>query len=428
MTRGRKGLLVILDGLGDRPVEALGGRTPLEAARTPNLDRLATAGLTGLVDPLSPGVPVDTATGTGLLLGASPRSITSLARGPVEAAGVGLEIAPGDLALRCNFATLDREDGHLFIRDRRAGRIRTGTDELAAVLEDVSLGDGIRATLRPATQHRAVLRLSGHGLSAAISDTDPGVVGGRPRVLRSKARHRDDPRAARTAAAVNRFIEEAHDRLVDHPVNRARISRGEPPANGVITRGAGLAVTSRGVLEQLGLEATVVAGESTVLGLAALLEMESVVDDAFTGLPDTDVGAKIAAGLEALDRSDVVFVHVKAPDICSHDHDPEGKRDFLERFDGHLAGLFGRDLAIGVTGDHSSDSTTGSHSGDPVPAILCGSGSRADDVETFGETACSKGGLGRLTSSAYVMAFLDTMGAVPEWRSDAPPFVSDLEA
>lgn len=427
MRPARKGLLVILDGLGDRPIASLGGRTPLEAARTPNLDRLAAAGLTGLVDPLTPGVPVDTATGTGLLLGASPRSIASLARGPVEAAGVGLEIAPGDLALRCNFATLDRVDGHLVIRDRRAGRIRHGTDELASELEDVDLGGGILATLRPATQHRAVLRLSGPGLSAAISDTDPGVVDGPPRVLRSKARHRDDPRAARTAAAVNRFVEEAHARLAAHDINRDRVRRGRPPANGVITRGAGLATTSRSVIEQLGLKATVVAGESTVLGLAALLEMESITDGAFTGLPDTDVGAKIAAGLDALGRSDVAFVHIKAPDICSHDHDPEGKRDFLERLDGHLAPLIGADVAIGVTGDHSSDSTTGSHSGDPVPAILRGPGARRDGTESFGETPCMTGGLGRLTSSDYVMAFLDTMGAVPEWRPDAPPLLGDPE-
>jgi len=425
MTPHRRGILVILDGLGDRPVEALARATPLEAARTPILDALVTAGLCGLVDPLTPGIPVDTATGTGLLLGASPRSITALARGPVEAAGVGLEIAPGDLALRCNFATLERTDGQLVIRDRRAGRIRTGTGALASALENIDLGDGIRATLRPATQHRAVLRLTGHGLSAEISDTDPGAAAGAPRVLRSKARHRDDPRAARTAAAVNRFVEVAHERLTDHEVNRERARRGRPPANGVITRGAGLATTSRSLLEQLGLRATVVAGESTVLGLAALLEMESITRPGFTGLSDTDVAGKVAAGLDALDRSDVVFIHVKAPDICAHDFDPEAKRDFLERLDGELAALVDRDVVIGVTGDHSSDSTTGSHSGDPVPALLRGPGARVDETTSFGERAAMTGGLGRLSSSAFLMAFLDTMGAVPEWRSDAPAF--DLE-
>jgi 2,3-bisphosphoglycerate-independent phosphoglycerate mutase len=420
-----KGVLVILDGLGDRPVERLGDRTPLEAATTIHLDRLVETGQCGLVDPLSPGIPVDTAAGTGLLLGASPHAVASLSRGPVEAAGVGLEIAPGDLALRCNFATVEREDGRLLVLDRRAGRIRSATDELSAVLQDVELGDGITATLMPATQHRAVLRLSGQGLSAEISDTDPGIVPLPAAVLKSKAQHRGDPRSAKSAAAVNRFVEEAHRRLDEHPVNRDRADRGLPPANGVITRGAGLATTGLSVIEQLGLTATVVAGESTVIGLAALLGLRSVTDPRFTGLTDTDVAAKIESGLAALEDADIAVVHIKGPDICSHDLDPEGKRAFLEVVDGALQPLLDRGFVIGVTGDHSSDSTTGSHSGDPVPAILNAPGGRRDSTTVFGERACMTGGLGRLTSSTFVMSFLDAMGAVPEWRAGSPAYGPD---
>ncbi len=417
MTPRRKGLLIILDGLGDRPIESFAGKTPLEVAATPNLDLLAASGQCGLVDPLSPGVPVDTATGTGLLLGAPPQSIAGLSRGPVEAAGVGLEIAPGDLALRCNFATVDMVEGCMVIVDRRAGRIRSGTAELAESLSDLDLGDDITATVMPATQHRAVLRLSGQGLSAAISDTDPGVVPLPARVLRSKARQREDARASRSAAAVSRFVHEAHEILRDHPVNLERIERGDLPANGILTRGAGLATTARSIIEVLGLTATVVAGESTVLGLAALLGLKSVTDPGFTGLPDSDVAGKVAAGLEALKEDEIAFVHVKGPDICSHDMAPEGKRDFLEVIDSALGPLLDRDdLVVGVTGDHSSDSSTGNHAGDPVPTILNAPGGRRDGNADFGETACARGSLGRLTSSEFVMSFLDAMGAVPEWR------------
>jgi len=360
---------------------------------------------------------VDTATGTGLLLGAPRGSVMSLARGPVEAAGVGLEIAPGDLALRCNFATVERQDGKLVVLDRRAGRIRTGTAALAGALEDVDLGNGITATLKPATQHRAVLRLSGQGLSAAISDTDPGVVPLPARIPRSRSRQRGDVRASRTAAAVNRFVREAHRRLDAHPVNRERLEQGRPAANGIITRGAGLATTGRSVIEQLGLTATVVAGESTVLGLATLLGLGSLTDPRFTGLPDTDVAAKVATVIDALDHVDIVFLHIKGTDICSHDLDPGGKRSFLETVDQALHPLLERDLVLGVTGDHSSDSGTGAHSGDPVPTILCSPRGRRDGTTCFGETACMSGGLGRLTATSFVMAFLDAMGAVPEWRS-----------
>ncbi len=412
----QKGVLVILDGLGDRPNPSLDGKTPLEAAATGVLDELAATGQSGLVDPLAPGIPVDTATGTGLLLGAPPHSLDGLSRGPVEAAGVGLEVAPGDVALRCNFATAERADRGFRILDRRAGRIRRGTEELARALEGMELGDGVRGTVRAATQHRAVLRLSGPGLSAAISDTDPGVVPLPAAVLRSKARQRGDARASRTAGAVNVFVEQAFAILADHPVNRQRSAEGLPLANAVITRGAGLATTSRSFVEELGLAATVVAGESTVLGLAGLLAMGAISDPRFTGLPDTDLEAKVGATLEALEAHDVVFLHIKGADICSHDQDPLGKRDFLHRVDDALAPLLALEIVLGVTGDHSSDCSTGSHSGDPVPAILRAPGGRIDGVLRFGETEAGNGGLGRFSATAFLMSFLDAMGAVGEWR------------
>jgi len=424
MAPRRKGLLVILDGLGDRPVASLDRRTPLEAARTITFDRLAQTGLCGLIDPLAPGIPVDTATGTGILLGAPPHSVASLSRGPVEAAGVGMRIAPGDVALRCNFATVERVENRLQILDRRAGRIRVATEELAESLDGLDLGEGITARLAPATQHRAVLRLSGHGLSDAISDTDPGVVPLPAPVLRSKARQRGDLRAARTAAAVNRFVKAAHERLREHPVNRERTDRGEAPANGIITRGAGQVMAVRGVIEQLALSASVIAGESTVIGLAGLLEMEAVTDSRFTGLPDTDLAAKVDAAAAALENHDLVFLHVKGADICSHDRDPEHKRDFLAAVDGALSGLAGHDLVIGLTGDHSTDCVTGNHTGDPVPALIRTPEGRADASASFGETSCMSGGLGRLTASSYLMVFLDAMGAVPEWRSADPQYSS----
>ena len=200
MRSRRRGVLVILDGLGDRPIPALGGATPLEAARTPNLDRLVVRGQCGLVDPGIPDMPVSTHSGTGMLLGIDPEDIRRLARGPVEAAGIGLAMRDGDVAMRCNFATLERHAGTLRVLDRRAGRIASDTDELASALQNVALGDGISASLYPATQHRAVLCLSGLGLSGAISDTDPGERARLPApVLASQPLRPDDASAIKTA-------------------------------------------------------------------------------------------------------------------------------------------------------------------------------------------------------------------------------------
>lgn len=412
----RKGLTVILDGLGDRSCAALGGVTPLEAAHTPHLDRLVQGGTCGLVDPLYPGMPVGTQTGTGVQMGLAVRDAYHLPRGPVEAAGVGMLIQPGDVALRCNFATL-RADGEGFeILDRRAGRIREGTETLAAVLQNIPLGHGIAATLQPATQHRAVLRLSGPGLSAAITDTDPGAAPCPVRVLTSYPHKPDDAAGAETADALNRFIHEAHQRLREHALNREREARGALPANGIITRGAGKIRKIHNLLHHQGLSAAVVAGERTVLGLARLFNYTVITDPAFTSLPDTDLAAKVAAARSALDNHDLVFLHIKGTDICSHDRNPEGKKAFLERIDAALAPLLLDDLVIAVTGDHSTDSNTGRHCGDPVPSILHSPSARRDPCRGFGESECMRGGLGRISATSFLISQLDYMGCLHNFR------------
>ncbi len=413
MSLTRKGLLVILDGLGDSPHPALGGRTPLEAAWTPFLDELAARGRCGVTDPLEPGVPVDTPTGTSVLLGVPQDEVEVLARGPVEAAGVGLHVNSGDVAIRCNFATLEDGNDGLLIADRRAGRIREGTAELAHVISDIDLGAGIRATVHPASQHRAVLRLTGPDLSGHISDTDPGGSARGVRVLPCRPLQ-SDAASERTAAAVNRFLYEAHRRLARHPLNAGRVAGGEPPANGIITRGAGRFIQIGSILHRYGARATVVVGEKTVVGLARLLGFEVISRPGFTGMPDTDLDGKVAAAVEAIPRSDIVFLHVKGPDICAHDRDPVAKRELLERVDAALARLPTAELVIAVCGDHSTDSTTGDHSGNPVPALLAEPGGGQDGSQAFDEITCAGGRLGRLSASAFLERFLEALGAVPE--------------
>ena len=169
-----KGLMFILDGLGDRPVPELQGRTPLEAADTPTMDKLLSLGMGGLMDPLTPGVPVDTHTGTALLTGVSLRDAQFLRRGPIEAAGAGVVMQTGDVAIRCNFATVERDGDNFLIKNRRAGRLREEeVAQLAMSLQGVDLGDGITGSVHPSTLHRAILHLSGPELSAAITDSDP---------------------------------------------------------------------------------------------------------------------------------------------------------------------------------------------------------------------------------------------------------------
>ena len=420
-----KGLMVILDGLGDAGISQFGGKTPLEAAHTPNMDALISAGMAALIDPLYQGVPVGTHTGTGVLLGIPPREAAKLTRGPVEAAGIGLTSEWGDILIRCNFATVEKSGESLRIIDRRAGRISEGAHELARELVDMDLGDGISATLSPATHHRAVLKLSGEELSSAISDTDPGSALQGMGVLRS-APQEPGAAAARTAHALNRFMYMAHDHLKQHPLNRMRTDAGLLPANGILCRSAGKNTQFISLVKQLGLKGSVIAGESTVVGLAKMLKYQVVSEPGFTSLPNTDLNAKVAAAGAALKENDIVFLHIKGPDICAHDHNPEGKRALLEAFDRTLAVLHKEDLVIAVTGDHSTDSNTGDHTGDPVPSLLYSPRGRRDLCNQFGECYCAGGGLGRVSATGFLCSMLDAMGFMHKFKPGEARLFSHL--
>jgi 2,3-bisphosphoglycerate-independent phosphoglycerate mutase len=423
VTPRRKGVFVILDGVGDRPCPELDGLTPLQAAKTPNLDRLAERGACGLMDPLAPGIAVGTHTGTALLMGLPKRQVELLARGPVEAAGIGVPLQSGDVAIRCNFATLRENAGRLEVTDRRAGRISEGTESLTALLQDVEVGDGIRGSLYPATQHRAVLQLTGDNLSSAITDTDPGTQPLPTPVQESHALNPGDRQAELTAQAVNRFVKIAHQRLGEAELNEERRQQGLPGANGVITRGAGKLEPLDSIVNHYGLRAAVIAGEDTVLGLAHIFGYTPVEDASFTALPDTDLKVKVAATLDMMAQHDLVFLHIKGPDISAHDQKPGEKKELLERIDGELVPLLLEDAVVTVTGDHSTDSNSGAHCGDPVPAVLFSPQGRKDPCRLFSESGCLNGGLGRLSATELLISMLDAMDALHQFKRNELPLL-----
>ena len=441
-----KGLVFILDGLGDRPCPQLDGKTPLEAATTPTLDQLAAQHQCGMMDPLMPGMPVDTHTGVGILFGLPPREAIHLRRGPIEAAGIGLELQPGDVLWRANLASVEQvgqqvgqggAEQEYRILDRRAGRIRNDVEALCAALKDLEVAPGIIASLHPATQHRAVLRLRGDGLSAEVSDTDPGGNDIGRGILKaaptSAAAGTPTASAAQaTADAVNVFTHRAHEILKNHPVNAARIEQGQPAANGVIVRSAGCYQPLKNLLSGLGLKVAAVAGEMTILGLARLFDFNCHSSPRFTSLPDTDLGEKLRVAGEALTRNDLVFVHIKGTDTAAHDKDPVLKSEFIARFDREL-GKFNRDRAdtviantiIGVCADHSTDSVRGEHNGDPVPVLLCNPAGRRDNARAYNETDCVVGALGRITAQGFLTSVLDAMGALDNCKpADLPPYLA----
>lgn len=417
MSDQRKGLLLILDGVGDRPHILLDGKTPLEQARTPLMDNLLVQGQCGMMDPVLPGIPVSTHTGTAILMGMAWVDAARLQRGPVEAMGIDLGTQQDDLILRCNFAHLSSEGEQLIIEDRRAGRIFDQTDQLTALLQDIPLPYGIQAHTCPATQHRVTLRLRGKNLSTKITDTDPGT-GCHVPLETCLPTDPNDPAACQTAEAVNRFIQVAHQRLDSHPINKKRAEKGLIPANGLITRGAGHPEQSESLVRHLGLKSVLISSEATVTGVGKMLGYKTINDPSFTADSDTDIEAKMNAAAAALQDHDFVVLHIKGTDICAHDLDPQAKCDLIERIDTALERINHPELIIAITGDHSTDSTTGRHTGDPVPSLISGPGIRRDNCKQYGESTCMQGGMGRINGTGFLASMLDAMNRLHNLKPD----------
>jgi 2,3-bisphosphoglycerate-independent phosphoglycerate mutase len=385
----RRILLIIFDGLGDRPVTELGHKTPLEAANKPNLDWFAQNGINGLLDPIAPGVRPGSDTSHLALLGYDPFEVYT-GRGPFEAAGVGIDVAKGDIAFRGNFVTVDA-DGKIV--DRRAGRIRDGTDELAKALDGMRLGR-VRALFRAGTEHRAALVLRGKGLSPKVTDTDPHEEG-----LEIRASKALEPKAKATAKAVNAFTERVSELLKGHAVNKARASRGEVPANAVVLRGAGIVPHLEAFPERYGTTAAGIAGVALIKGICRAVGIDVLDVPGATGGMDTDMIAKADAALAALGTREFVLLNVKAADLCGHDGKASEKIRVIERLDQMMAHLRSRlpaDVVLGLTADHSTPVSLKDHSGDPVPLTIFAEGVHVDDVARFDERSVARGGLARV--------------------------------
>ena len=401
----KKILLMIADGLGDRPCESLDHKTPLEFAKKDNLNKLAQDGVCGIMDLYQAGTPVGTDLGHMILFGYGIEDYPG--RGPIEAFGDGMELIEGDIALRCNFATVDDD---MNVVDRRAGRIREGAKELAQAINGIEV-DGIKVLFKEATEHRAVMVLRGKGLSTQINDTDPKVEG----VPVKKAKAKDGSKEAEfTAEILNKVLARAREILSGHKINEERVKAGLLPANMILTRGAGKMTHIEKITEKLGFKACCVASERTVLGVASLAGFDTLTDDSFTGNLDTDVIKKAEFAVEALKKYDFVALHYKATDLMGHDNNPEGKVKAIEKYDlmvGQVMKLvkdyFDEEIVFALAADHSTPCERREHSGEPVPIVISSPCVRKDSVKEYDEISCSSGGLGRIKGCDFNRTLLD---------------------
>lgn len=387
-----KAVLLIADGLGDRPIKELGGKTPLEAAKTPNLDRVATEGECGLMDPIAVGVRAGSDTSHLAILGYDPYKYYT-GRGPFEAAGIGMDVVKGDIAFRCNFSTVDDD---MIITDRRAGRINSGTEQLAEAVNGMEI-DGVQVIFKESVAHRGALILRAPGLSAEITDTDPHHEGAK--VLRSEAIDPNDAASARTAHVINEFVRKSYEILKDHPVNKDRIAQGLNPANVILPRGGGIGPNLESFEEEYGLKAACVAETGLINGVAKYVGMKIIETPGATGGADSNLINMASSIVDALGEYDFVLCNVKAGDVAGHDDNPQLKIQTTETLDkmvGYLVENLPPHTYLVITADHSTPCAVKDHSGDPVPIVFRGDGVRTDNCTSFGERSVTEGGLGRI--------------------------------
>ncbi|MEM2739261.1 MAG: 2,3-bisphosphoglycerate-independent phosphoglycerate mutase [Candidatus Bathyarchaeia archaeon] len=396
-------VLIICDGLGDRPIKDIGFRTPLEASRKPSMDFIAANGICGIMDPIAPGVRPGSAPAHLAIFGYNPYEYYR-GRGVFEALGLGVSVKPGDLTFRLNLATVD---GRLTVIDRRAGRI--GSDDsrmLFQLLNEELRIPGVEVYFYPGVEHRGVLVIRGEGLSWMVSDTDPERDGASILACRPLD---GSVEARRTAELVNRISMDAHRILSKAEINRRRASEGKLQANAILVRGASFYEYAPRIDERYSLKACCIAGGPLYRGVARYVGMDVIEVKGATGTYESDFKAKVEACIRALEGYDLVYLHFKAADLAGEDGNYRRKIEMIERVDDALYTIIDRieDCIMTLTADHSTPCSIRTHSADPVPVAIAGPDIRVDDVGRFEERLCAKGGLGRIRGLDLMPILLD---------------------
>jgi len=374
---GGKIVLLVMDGLGGLPLNP-DGLTELETAKTPNMDKLAIEGTLGQTVPIAPGVTPGSGPAHLALFGYDPL-VHAVGRGALSAAGIGVQVGPGDVAARANFCTLDAEGK---ITDRRAGRIGNEISlPIVEKLKSVQIPT-VTVEVNLVKEYRFSVVMRGEGLNAALEDTDPQVTGVTPYPVRAS-----DPAAERTAELFNQWVAEARKVLAD-----------ETKANGFTLRGFATDPGLQSYQDAYGLKAACVAVYPMYRGVSRLVGMDVIE---FEGeYPDHE----FAAVKKVWGEYDFFFVHIKKTDSTGEDGDFDGKVHIIETVDEALPKLLELkpDVLI-ITGDHSTPAKMKSHSWHPVPFLLWApETAMPDNQKAFGERACAQGGLGTIPA-------LDTM-------------------
>jgi len=402
-----KVLFVTLDGLGDRLAFELDGKTPLEAAHAPNLNKLASYGITGLLNSLSPGIAPGSDAAHFVLFGYSLDEFPG--RGVFEAVGEGIDLNFEDVVLRTSFASVAEENGCLKIASRGIGAEEEVCRELAKdILDDEIEEVNIRFVYN--SKRQGIIFLSG-AASPDITDSDPFCNDLPVIKIQPMLNAKNKKKAEITARALNTYLRKVYFQFKDHPINIKRIKRGLPPLNFLLTKWASRRKRLASFSDKFGFKAAMVASSVLFKGMASEIGMD-FIELSYLEDIHKDMKRRLEAAKKAFeDGYDFVHVHTKAPDEAAHTKNPVFKKETIEKLDAAFDTIlsdFDDDTLIIVTSDHSTPSS-GSliHSGEPVPIVILGKTVRVDDVKEFSERACLRGGLGRIEGHNLVNIILN---------------------
>jgi 2,3-bisphosphoglycerate-independent phosphoglycerate mutase len=362
-----KYIVVQGDGMADRPIPELGGKTPLEAAQTPNMSRMASRGILGMTPTIPDGLPPGSDVGTMSVLGYDP-TVYHTGRSPIEAASMGVDLAPDDVAFRCNLVTVEPADDGAIMADFTAGHI--GTDEAAELVRALGAalgGDGIEFHAGVSYRHLMVWR----GGREDLTTTPPHDITGQAIAERLPSGDGAD--------RVRELMERSRTVLHEHPVNAARQARGERPATQIWLWGQGRRPQLPTLKERFGLDGAVIAAVDLVNGLGVLAGLDRIHVPGATGFLDTDYEAKAQYGLRALGDHNFLFIHVEAPDEAGHMGDVAEKVKAIEAIDELVIGKLIEGLAqygdwrLLVMPDHATPCALKTHSSEAVPFAVMSS-------------------------------------------------------
>ncbi len=413
-------IYVVIDGMGDLPVKELGNRTPLEAAQTPNMDFLAKNGKTGLMYTVGKGIAPQSDVAVMSILGYDPFKY-STGRGILEAIGANMAVNNGDLALRCNFATLGR--GNKII-DRRAGRDLT-TEEAEKLTKAVN--DKVRLESYPADfefkntiGYRAVLviRSKRKPLSSKITNTDPaysriervGVAEAKIKAVLKECKPMDETEEAKISARiVNEFVKKSHKVLDKHDINKRRVTEGKLKANVILTRDGGHVLPKFfNINEKYNVDFVSFTEMPVEKGISKLTGMHIITIPPPSNDEKKDYTLRVMKLVEQLPHYDCFYIHIKGPDEPAHDGNFNMKKDVISMIDKHFLGVLLKKIRlenyiICVTADHATPCKMKAHSDHPVPLLISGNRIEGDNISKFSEKECKKGSLGILKHGTELM-------------------------